>query len=86
MSITTQFPVQYYSGPKIHMLASVKEGLYHPCLPTFRRMDMDTAAHKLPEEHSRNTTPLLHGKIMQNENLVLQKYFILLFLTYIASL
>lgn len=27
-------------------------------LPTFRRMDMDTAVHKLPEEHSRTTTPL----------------------------
>ncbi|XP_020628051.1 testis, prostate and placenta-expressed protein-like isoform X4 [Orbicella faveolata] len=41
-----------------NMLASVKEGLYHPMLPTFRRMDMDTAGHKLPEEHSRTTTPL----------------------------
>lgn len=43
------------------MLASVKEGLYHPMLPTFRRMDMDTAVHKLPEEHSRTTTPLTRG-------------------------
>jgi len=43
------------------MLASVKEGLYHPMLPTFRRMDMDTAGHKLPEEHSRTTTPLTKG-------------------------
>ena len=42
-------------------LASVKEGLYHPMLPTFRRMDMDTAGHKLPEEHSRTTTPLTKG-------------------------
>lgn len=37
-------------------LAAVKEGLYHPRLPTFRRMDMDTAGHKLPEEHCRTTT------------------------------
>ena len=44
------------------MLASVKEGLYHPMLPTFRRMDMDTAMHKLPEEHSRTTTPLTRSK------------------------
>lgn len=43
------------------MLASVKDGLYHPMLPTFRRMDMDTAMHKLPEEHSRTTTPLTRG-------------------------
>lgn len=60
MSITTQLPVIQPSRPKINMLASLKEGLYHPCLPTFRRMDMDNAAHKLPEEHSRNTTPLNH--------------------------
>jgi len=37
-------------------LAAVKEGLFHPRLPTFRRMDMDTAAHKLPDEHCRTTT------------------------------
>ena len=46
-----------------NMLASVKEGLYHPMLPTFRRMDMDTAGHKLPEEHSRTTTPLTKGTL-----------------------
>lgn len=62
MWITTQFPIQYYQGPNIHMLASVKDGLYHPNLPTFRRMDIDNAANKLPEEHSRNTTTLLNGK------------------------
>jgi len=38
------------------MLAAVKEGLYHPRLPTLRRMDMDTATHKLPEDHCRTTT------------------------------
>ena len=37
-------------------LAAVKEGLYHPALPSFRRMDMDTAGHKLPDEHCRTTT------------------------------
>lgn len=37
-------------------LAAVKEGLYHPNLPTFRRMDMDTCAQKLPDEHCRTTT------------------------------
>lgn len=44
------------------MLASVKDGLYHPMLPSFRRMDMDTAAHKLPEDHARTTTPLNRSK------------------------
>lgn len=48
-----------------NMLASVKEGLYHPMLPTFRRMDMDTAGHKLPEEHSRTTTPLTKGTLTE---------------------
>nr|DAA06548.1 TPA_inf: TEPP protein [Molgula tectiformis] len=38
------------------MLAAVKEGLYHPRLPSLRRMDMDTATHKLPDEHCRTTT------------------------------
>ena len=37
-------------------LASVKEGLYHPGLPTLRRMDRDTTMHRLPDEHSRTTT------------------------------
>nr|XP_002131538.1 testis, prostate and placenta-expressed protein [Ciona intestinalis] len=38
------------------MLAAVKEGLYHPRLPTLRRMDMDTATHMLSDEHCRTTT------------------------------
>ncbi|XP_077983345.1 sperm microtubule inner protein 8-like isoform X2 [Glandiceps talaboti] len=42
--------------PNVVKLAAVKEGLYHPNLPTFRRMDMDTAGHKLPYEHCRTTT------------------------------
>ena len=45
-----------YPSLKAVQLAAVKEGLFHPRLPTFRRMDMDTAAHKLPDEHSRTTT------------------------------
>ncbi|XP_068697276.1 sperm microtubule inner protein 8-like isoform X2 [Montipora capricornis] len=58
MSTTTQTVLYPCFGQRTSMLASVKEGLYHPMLPTFRRMDMDTAMHKLPEEHSRTTTPL----------------------------
>lgn len=61
MPITTQTRVNPRFAGRSHMLASVKEGLYHPMLPTFRRMDMDTAVHKLPEEHSRTTTPLTRG-------------------------
>lgn len=62
MSITTQRWHPSLAHRK-HMLASVKEGLYHPMLPTFRRMDMDTAVHKLPEEHSRTTTPLTRSTV-----------------------
>jgi len=62
MSTTTQAVLYPCFGQRSHMLASVKEGLYHPMLPTFRRMDMDTAMHKLPEEHSRTTTPLTRSK------------------------
>ncbi|XP_057291947.1 testis, prostate and placenta-expressed protein-like [Hydractinia symbiolongicarpus] len=43
-------------GPRLYKLPAVKECLYHPQLPTFRRMDIDTAAHKLPDEHCRTTT------------------------------
>ena len=50
------------------MLASVKGGLYHPMLPTFRRMDMDTAGHRLPEEYSRTTTPLTKGTLTEIRN------------------
>ncbi|KAL5467531.1 hypothetical protein EMCRGX_G031775 [Ephydatia muelleri] len=37
-------------------LASVKHQLYHPQLPTLRRMSMDTVLHKLTTEHSRHIT------------------------------
>lgn len=65
MSTTTQTLLYPSFGHRINMLASVKDGLYHPMLPTFRRMDMDTAMHKLPEEHSRTTTPLTSGNSIQ---------------------
>ncbi|KAM8799439.1 sperm microtubule inner protein 8 [Eudromia elegans] len=42
--------------PGRRRLAAVKEDLYHPHLPSLRRMDMDTAACKLPECHARTST------------------------------
>lgn len=50
-----EYAHHYPTFRRVH-LAAVKDGLYHPKLPTFRRMDMDTASHKLPDEHSRTTT------------------------------
>ena len=44
-------------------------------LPTFRRMDMDTAGHKLPEEHSRTTTPLTKGTLTEIEKTEKQTSF-----------
>lgn len=38
-------------------LAGVKEDLYNPRLPSFRRMDMDSVLCKLPHEHSRLSSP-----------------------------
>ncbi|ELU02034.1 hypothetical protein CAPTEDRAFT_167084 [Capitella teleta] len=45
----------YPSNQRVR-LAAVKSGLFHPNLPSFRRMDMDTARHRLPEEHCRTST------------------------------
>jgi hypothetical protein len=42
---------------ELNQLASVKHQMYHPQLPTLRRMDMDTVIHRLSTEHSRHTTP-----------------------------
>uniref|UniRef100_A0A8C3RXY1 Testis, prostate and placenta expressed n=1 Tax=Chelydra serpentina TaxID=8475 RepID=A0A8C3RXY1_CHESE len=42
--------------PRNTMLAGVKDRLFHPDLPTLRRMDMDSAGNKLPDEHSRTIT------------------------------
>lgn len=45
------------NSPPWTMLSAVKDTLYHPHLPTLRCMDMDTVAQRLPDEHSRTTTP-----------------------------
>ena len=37
-------------------LAGLKHGIYHPRLPSLRKMSMDTVTHKLPTEHARMTT------------------------------
>ncbi|XP_044515291.1 testis, prostate and placenta-expressed protein [Gracilinanus agilis] len=42
--------------PQKNMLPGVKQQLYHPYLPTLRRMDMDSVIGKLPEQHCRSST------------------------------
>lgn len=44
-----------------NQLASVKQQLYHPALPSLRRMDMDSARACLSEEHCRSTTYCCKG-------------------------
>lgn len=44
-----------YERPR-RMLVAVKEGMLHPKPPTYRRLDMDEALHKLPIEHCRTST------------------------------
>ncbi|XP_063801892.1 sperm microtubule inner protein 8 isoform X1 [Pseudophryne corroboree] len=41
----------------VYKLAGVKHTLYHPRLPSLRRMEMDTVGHKLSDSHSRTSTP-----------------------------
>ena len=48
--------------PRSVKLAGVKHCLYHPLLPTFRRMEMDNVACKLPDDHSRTSTICTAGK------------------------
>ncbi|OBS75229.1 hypothetical protein A6R68_14226 [Neotoma lepida] len=47
-------PIERVRNP----LAGVKHQLYHPLLPTLRRMDMDTVKGCLPDEHSQSSTYL----------------------------
>ncbi|XP_048210825.1 testis, prostate and placenta-expressed protein isoform X2 [Perognathus longimembris pacificus] len=39
-----------------NQLAGVKHQLYHPALPTLRRMDMDSVKACLPDEHCQSST------------------------------
>lgn len=45
-----------------HPLAGVKQQLYHPALPTLRRMDMDTVRACLPDEHCQSSTYCRKGQ------------------------
>lgn len=36
-------------------LASIKEGIFHPRLPSIRNLDRDHVLHKLPDEHCRTS-------------------------------
>ena len=63
-TLPMEVPSYIYNYPSMNsvQLASVKQGLFHPKLPSFRRMDMDTAGHKLPDRHCRTTTSCGPGR------------------------
>ena len=54
----------HYPHMKRVQLAAVKEDIFHPSLPTFRRMDMDNNRRMLADEHCRSTTTCGPGKIL----------------------
>ncbi|KAM4603202.1 sperm microtubule inner protein 8 isoform 1-T2 [Discoglossus pictus] len=46
-----------WGSAPLYKLSGVKHTIYHPVLPSLRRMEMDTVGHKLSDEHSRSSTP-----------------------------
>lgn len=52
-SYSYQFPM----GRRVQLVA-VKEGIYHPRLPTIRQLERDWTLHKLPDEHCRTSLPV----------------------------
>lgn len=58
-------PFYSYHHPSVQRikLCAVKTQLYNPCLPTLRRMEVDTVCQKMPEEHCQTTTTCGQGKI-----------------------
>jgi hypothetical protein len=61
--LPVNFPSYLYPHPSIQTLtlATVKEGMFHPSLPTFRRIDMDTTLGRLADEHCRTITRCSRG-------------------------
>lgn len=48
--------------PRRNQLAGVKQQLYHPALPSLRRMDMDSVKACLSDEHCQSTTYCRKGR------------------------
>lgn len=49
-------------GRQRNQLAGVKQQLYHPALPSLRRMDMDSVRACLSDEHCQSTTYCCKGQ------------------------
>lgn len=50
------YSYQFPAGRRVQ-LVSVKEGIFHPRLPSIRQLDRDRVLHRLPDEHSRTSLP-----------------------------
>lgn len=51
------YSYRYPAGRRVQ-LAAVKEGIFHPRLPTIRQLDRDRTLHKLTDEHCRTSLPV----------------------------
>jgi len=62
--LPVNMPSYLYDHPSINTftVSTVKEGLFRPNLPRFRRFDIDDSVAKLPDEHSRTTTTCTRGQ------------------------
>jgi len=62
--LPVNMPSYLYDHPSINTftVSTVKEGMFRPCMPRFRRFDMDDVIHKLPDEHSRVMTTCTRGQ------------------------
>jgi len=62
--LPVNMPSYLYDHPSINTfrVSTVKEGMFRPHLPTFRRFDMDNSTAKLSDEHSRTMTTCTRGQ------------------------
>lgn len=51
------YSYRFPAGRRVQ-LVSVKEGIFHPRLPTIRQLDRDRTLQKLPDEHCRTSVPV----------------------------
>jgi len=62
--LPVNMPSYVYDHPSINTfkVSTVKEGMFRPNLPTFRRFDMDNSLGLLADEHNRTMTTCTRGQ------------------------
>jgi len=65
-------PMYSFNHPAVQRvkLGAVKTQLFNPCVPSWKRYEMDTVCGKPPEEHSQSTSTLCLGQSHYNLPLV----------------